>query len=148
MNPQSESDHFLHQAIVAGDITVVVNYLKEGGSPNVTDKYDCEPIFTAVKYDRLEMAARLLEAGGDIFRRSKFRSAAFGAACWNWNPRMIDFCLGSGVDINAVHEGRTVLDSLAHGKAHISDAQLPAWTTAWDKLVGLGAKFASAVGTV
>lgn len=140
MNPRVESDHFVHQAIVVGDATSLSSYLNEGGSPNVTDSYDCEPIFTAVKYDQLEIATMLLEAGGDIFRRSKFRGDAFGAACWNWNHRMIDFCIAAGVDINAIYEGHTVLDSLDCEKKYLSDADLPAWKATYEKLVQLGAK--------
>lgn len=110
MNPRVESESPIHQTIVDGDTATVSSYLTEGGSPNLTDRYDCELIYTAVKYDRLEIAEMLLAAGACIDRRSRFRGDAFGAACWNWNLRMIDFCITAGVDINATHEGQTNLD--------------------------------------
>lgn len=121
MNPRVERDHSIHQAVVTGDTAMVSAYLAEGGSPNITDRYDCEPNFTAVKYDRLEIAEMLLAAGGQIDRRSKFRGDAFGVACWNWNIRMIDFCLKVGVDINAMHNGKTILDSITEQKKMIHE---------------------------
>jgi ankyrin repeat protein len=138
-NPRVESDHFVHQAIVLGYIATVSEYLAGGGSPNVFDRYDCEPLFTAVKYDRLEIAKMLLDAGGDIVRRSKFRGDAFGAACWNWNARMIEFCLEAGVDINRLDEGRTILDDLKPQRSFIHVKDIPKWQATYDKLVALGA---------
>ena len=137
-----ESDQPIHQAIVAGDIGAVSEYLAHGGTPNVVDQYDCEPLFTAVKYDRLEIAEMLLAAGGNIFKRSKFRGSAFGAACWNWNLRMIDFCLRAGVNFNAVDQGKTVLDSLESQRGHLSQESSLKWQAAFDKLVSSGARYA------
>ncbi len=150
-NPRAESDHFLHQAIVVGDIDVVSKYLAGGGTPNVLDRYDCEPLYTAVKYDRLEIAEMLLTAGGDIFRRSRLRGNPFGAACWNWNARMIDFCIGAGVDVNGLHQSRTILDELEVQKKFFTRGSLSEWEGAdgrmwqetYDKLVALGARHAS-----
>ena len=140
MNPRVESDHFVHQAIVTGDVAIVSQYLAEGGSPNITDCYDCEPIYTAVKYDRLDIAVMLLSAGANIFRRSKFRGDPFGAACWNRNLRMIDFCIAAGIEINAVHQGQTILDDFATQKEWLADTSMPSWQATYDKLVQLGAK--------
>ncbi len=142
-NPKVESDHPVHQAIVAGDIGTVSEYLAMGGSPNVLDQFDCEPLYTAVKYDQLEAAKMLLAAGGNIFRRSRFRGDALGAACWNWNARMIDFCLAAGVGVNQLHGGETVLDSLASQGTFIADESLPKWQATYDKLVTLGARHAA-----
>src|SRR5687767_10342104 len=96
-NSKIESDQLIHQSVVDGDIDRVSQYLADGGSATVRDKYDCEPLFTAVKYDRLEIAEMLRAAGGHMFRASKFTGTGFGAACWNWKARMIDFCVGAGV---------------------------------------------------
>lgn len=139
-NPRVESDNPIHQAIVAADTSAVSTYLADGGSPTITDQYDCEPIYTAVKFDRLEIAEMLLAAGGNIHRRSKFRGDPLGAACWNWNLRMIDFCIAAGADVNAAHNGQTYLDSLAVQKETITDDALPAWQAANDRLVEHGAK--------
>jgi len=139
-NPKVESDNLIHQAIVVADISYVSTYLMDGGSPTITDQYDCEPIYTAVKYDQLEIVEMLLAAGGNIDRRSRFRGRALGAACWNWNLRMIDFCVAAGVDVNAVYNGETYLDSLVGQKKTISDDVFPAWEAAYNKLVDYGAK--------
>ena len=119
----------------------MTSYLADGGSPSITDRYDCEPIYTAVKYDRLEIAEMLLAAGGSIDRRSKFRGDPFDAACCNWNIRMIEFCISAGVDINTVHRRQTILDSLANQS--VPDTALPRWQAAYDRLVELGAKRSS-----
>lgn len=140
INPRVESTHFLHQAIVTGEIGIVSRYLASGGTPNVLDDFDCEPIYTAVKYDRPDIAEMLLAAGGNIFRRSKFRGNAFGAACWNWNARMIDFCLAAGVDINELHQGETVLDSIERQRRHVHKKDLMKCRTTYEKLVSLGAR--------
>jgi len=142
-NPKIESDQLIHQAVVEGDITRVSQYLADGGSPNLRDKYDCEPLFTAVKYDRLEIAEMLLAAGGNIFRRSKFRGNTFGAACWNWNARMIDFCVRAGVDINELDQGRTILDCIEGQRGFLGGQQLLRWQATYDKLVALGARYAT-----
>ncbi len=139
-NPKVESDHPVHQAIVVGDIKFVSEYLANGGSPNVLDRYDCEPLFTAVKYDQLEGAKMLLAAGGNIFRRSKLRGDPFGTACANWNVRMIEFCVGAGVDVNQADSQGTILDWLASQKQFIADENLTEWQAMYDKLVVLGAR--------
>ena len=123
-----------------GDLARVRDFLAGGGSPNVTDGYDCEPIYTAVKYDRIEIARTLLDAGGDITRTSRLRGDPLGVACWNWNVRMIDFCVAAGVDINADRGGESILDLLERQRALISEDALPAWKKAHDRLVEHGAQ--------
>jgi len=140
VDPRVESDQLIHQAVARGDIGTVSQYLAGGGSPNVLDRFDCEPLYTAVKYDRLEIAELLLAAGGNISRRSKFRGNALGAACWNWNERMIDLCLKAGVDINELYEGLTVLDSVESQRAHLADEDLLKWQATCEKLIALGAR--------
>lgn len=142
-NPKAESDHPVHQAIVQGDIESVSRYLAEGGSANVLDRYDCEPLYTAVKYDRLEIAEMLLAAGGNIFRRSRLRGDAWGAAYANWHTRMIDFCIRAGVDINALDRGRTVLDDMEDEKGGLAAESLPRWQAIHDQLVAMGARRAA-----
>lgn len=139
-NPRVESDDPIHQAIVAADTSTVSTYLAGGGSATITDQYDCEPIYTAVKYDRLEIAEMLLAAGGNIDRRSKFRGNPLGAASWNWNLRMIDFCIAAGADVDTAHNGQTYLDALAAQKESIPDDALSTWQAAYDRLVHHGAK--------
>lgn len=143
MRARSESHHPLHQAVVEGDIDHVSRYLAEGGSANVLDLYDCEPLLTAVKYDQLEIAELLLAAGGDISRRSKLRGTPFGTACWNWHLRMMDFCVRAGVDVNAIHNGETVLDEMEHQSAPLDAELLLQWQAVHDKLVAWGARHAA-----
>ena len=142
-NPKVESDHYIHQAVTVGDIETVSEFLDNGGSPNILDSYDCEPLYTAVKYGKIGIARLLLRAGGDISRKSKFRGTAFGAACWNWNLKMIDFCLEAGTDINSLENGYTILDDLMSQKSHIATESLSEWEAAYNKLVKFGALHAN-----
>lgn len=120
---------------------MVSDYLANGGAANVRDCYDCEPLFTAVKYDRLEIARLLLDAGGDLFHTSGFRGDAFGAACWNWSLRMIDFCVEAGADVNEVDErNKTILDGILDQRWWYRSEDLPEWQKAYDHLVSLGAR--------
>ena len=50
----------------------------------------------------------------EIFAQSYQKS--FTIAEGNWNIRMIDFCITAGVDINAIRDGKTILDSIAEQK--------------------------------
>lgn len=109
-NTVSEID--IHQAARDGNRRAVKDYLARGGSANAIDSTDCEPLYYAVREDRLAIARVLLKAGGNIHRESRLRGDPLGAAVWNLNRRMVEFVLSAGVDINRTLNGETALDSL------------------------------------
>ena len=102
----------IHQAARDGNVEAIQIFLKHGGNACDLDRYDCEPLYYAVKHDQYEAAQLLLLSGGDVNRNSKFRGDPIGAAVWNLNIRMIKLTAMSGADINRLRNGETPLDSL------------------------------------
>jgi ankyrin repeat protein len=100
----------VHRAARDGDVNAVEAFLRRGGEPNLLDQFDTGPLYYAVKHDNLEVARILFGAGGDIHRNSRFRGDPIGAAVWNLNRRMVEFVLGSGVNVNRLRNGETSLD--------------------------------------
>lgn len=106
------NDVDVHHAAREGDIKAIRTFLAQGGSANEIDRYDCEPLFYAVKHDQLEVAKLLFDAGGQINRNSKLRGDPIGVAVWNLNFRMVKFVVDAGGDINLMRHGETPLDLL------------------------------------
>lgn len=103
------------------------------------DRYQCEPIYYAVKHDNLEVAQLLLEAGGDIQHHSEFRGDSIGAAVWNLNQRMIEFLLSSSVNINRLVRGKTPLDLVDELRSYCGDRR-PEVDAVTQHLIQHGAK--------
>jgi uncharacterized protein len=104
----------LIEAVKRGDRTAVSSLLQKRVNPSITEADGTTALHWAVRQDDLELAARLIRAGGDVNAANRYGVTPLYLACVNGNASMIERLLKAGADANAVApEGESALMTAA-----------------------------------
>jgi len=101
----------LHHAIKRGDLVVVREYLRAGGSVSAKDQYGWTPLMMAAKQGDTPIVRLLVEAGADLNESDSIGYTPLAAAAIAGSAETVAYLLDRGAD-PAVRHGRPLTELL------------------------------------
>ncbi len=101
-NSEKINDTYLAPYVRHNDINNVKKLLENNRNPNMTDSIGNSCIYNAIQNDNFDILKLLIEAGGDINKKSgTLDLSPLNQACWFSEYEIIKYLLELGADVNA-----------------------------------------------
>ena len=101
----------LNRASFDGNITAVRLFLESGADRNSIDSNGVDPLYCSSYLGHLEVAKILLEWDSPNHISRENITKAFGVTCYHRHLEMVKYLIDQGVDVNALDDGKLVIDS-------------------------------------
>lgn len=105
----------LHTAVVTGEMDVVKGHIAAGSDLDIQEpSAGSSPLITAAVFNKVEMAAALLEAGAKVNYQNREGSTALHTAAFLCRKEIVELLLAHGADTSLKNNyGSTALMSVA-----------------------------------